>query len=297
MRDFWQQGPTRDASQFSFSRGMFGGLVLAGWLMSGSQAAFAQETGEQIFQKICSVCHSIGAGRIVGPDLKGVNDRRTEEWLLKFVKASGKVVSSGDATAVALVKEYQIPMPDQPLSDDQIRSVLAHIKAASSAAPAAAAPQPAPVVEASPDEILLGQQLFEGKVRLANGGPSCNACHHVQNDALLGGGILARELTLVFSRLGRQGVSAILGNTPFPVMQAAYAGKGFSEQEVNALVGFLQQVDKEQARQMPRQWGWRMFSAGAAGVVVLLAVFMLAGRRRKKGSVNQSIYDRQVKSE
>ncbi len=97
--------------------------------------------------------------------------------------------------------------------------------------------------------------------------------------------------------MGRQGVSAILGGSPFPVMQAAYAGKEFSDKEISALVGFLQHVDKEHARQMPKEWGWRMFSAGAGGVVVLLGIFGLAGRGRKKRCVNQDIYDRQIKSE
>ena len=40
-----------------------------------------------------------------------------------------------------------------------------------------------------------------------------------------------------------------------------------------------------------------MFSAGVGGVVVLLGIFSLAGRRRKKRAVNQDIYDRQIKSE
>ena len=117
------------------------------------------------------------------------------------------------------------------------------------------------------------------------------------SDALLGGGVLASELTLVFSRMGKQGVSAILGSTPFPVMQAAYAGKELSEQEISALVGFLQHIDAEHARQMPKAWGLRMFSAGVGGVIVLLGIFSLAGRGRKKRAVNQDIYDRQIKSE
>jgi hypothetical protein len=81
------------------------------------------------------------------------------------------------------------------------------------------------------------------------------------------------------------------------VMQAAYAGKDLTGKEIDALVAFLQHVDKEHARQMPKEWGWRMFSAGAGGVVVLLGIFSLAGRRRKTRCVNQDIYDRQVKSE
>jgi mono/diheme cytochrome c family protein len=304
MRDRWQQGTTRDASTFSLWRGLFGALLVAGWL-SGTQSASAQESGKQIFQQSCAACHSIGAGRLVGPDLKGVNEKRPEDWLLKFIKSSQALVKAGDKTATALLEEFnKMPMPDQALSDDQIKKVLAHIKE-TGGGPAAATASPAPAAQAAkesaaastPDEIQRGQDLFEGKTRFANGGPSCNACHHVTSDALLGGGVLASELTLVFSRMGKQGVSAILGSSPFPAMQAAYAGKEFSDTEISALVGFLQHVDKEHARQMPKEWGWRMFSAGAGGVVVLLGIFSLAGRGRKKRAVSQDIYDRQIKSE
>ena len=277
---------------------MFVALLLAGWL-SGSQPASAQESGKEIYQKMCAACHSIGGGRLVGPDLKGVNEKRPEDWLLKFIKSSDKLVKSGDKTAVALLDEYKMPMPDQALSDEQIKKVLVHIKEAGGSTAAVKEPAVAttPAAEGTPAEIQLGGDLFEGKVRFANGGPSCNACHHVAADAHLGGGVLAAELTLVFSRMGKQGLSAMIAGNPFPVMQAAYAGKEFSEREIDALVAFLQHVDQEHARQMPKEWGWRMFSAGAGGVVVLLGIAGLAGRGRKKKSVNQDIYDRQIKSE
>src|SRR3990172_391446 len=279
-------------------------LVVAGWLI-GSLSASAQESGKQIFQKSCASCHSIRGGRLVGPDLAGVNDKRPEDWLLKYIKSSQTLVKSGDKTAMALFEQFnKIPMPDQALSDDQIKKVLAHIKdtggspaaGKQAAAPSAQAAKESAAV-ATPDEIQRGQDLFEGKLRFANGGPSCNACHHVTSDALLGGGVLASELTLVFSRMGKQGVSAILGNTPFPVMQAAYEAKALTENEISALVGFLQHADKEHASQMPKAWGLRMFSAGVGGVVVLLGIFSLAGRCRKKRAVNQDIYERQIKSE
>ena len=289
---------------FAIRKNVVGFLVVAGWLI-GSQPASAQESGKQIFQKSCAACHSIGAGKLVGPDLAGVNDKRPEDWLLKFIKSSQTLVNSGDKTAMALLEEFnKIPMPDQALSDDQIRKVLGHIKETGgspaagkiAAAPSAQAGKESAAV-ATPDEIRQGQNLFEGKLRFANGGPSCNACHHVTSDALLGGGLLAAELSLVFSRMGHAGVRAVIENSPFPVMQAAYEGKALSENEISALVGFLQHADKEHARQMPKEWGWRMFSAGAGGVVVLLGIFSLAGRGRKKRAVNQDIYDRQIGSE
>ena len=114
---------------------------------------------------------------------------------------------------------------------------------------------------------------------------------------MIGGGILARELTTVFSKMGGEGVRAILGGPPFPVMQAAYKGMPFTDEETRALVGFLQQADKEHAYQQPRDYGWGLFGAGAGGIAVLMGFYSVVGRRRKKGSVNQDIYDRQIKSE
>src|SRR3990172_880390 len=146
MRHQWRQGTARDASTATLSRGMFAALLVAGWL-GGSQSASAQESGKQIFQKSCAACHSIGAGRLVGPDLKGVNDKRPEDWLLKFIKSSEKLVKSGDKTAMALLEEFnKMPMPDQALSDDQIRKVLAHIKE-TGGSPAAGKESAAPPVQ------------------------------------------------------------------------------------------------------------------------------------------------------
>lgn len=271
----------------------------------------AANTGQDIFQSTCAVCHSIGGGRLVGPDLAGVNDRRTEDWLLKYIKSPQTLIKSGDKTAVALFEEYKIVMPDNALSDGQIKSVLAHIKDTGDS-PAAGREAVAPTAQASaaaptPDEIRLGQDLYEGRVRFANGGPACSACHHVSNDAVIGGGILSKDLTTAFSRIGKRGVIAIVGNSPFRVMELAYAQSPFTDDEIHAVVAFLEFADKQHRFEKPSEHGWStyiggsitagMIIAGAAGVVVLLGFYALVGRRRKKRSVNQDIYDRQVKSE
>src|SRR3989304_2880125 len=113
---------------FVIRKSVVGVLVVAGWLI-GSQTASAQESGKEIFQQRCAACHSIGGGRLVGPDLKGVNDKRPEDWLLKFIKSSEKLVKSGDKTAAALFEEFnKMPMPDQALSGNQNKKGLRHIK-------------------------------------------------------------------------------------------------------------------------------------------------------------------------
>jgi mono/diheme cytochrome c family protein len=274
---------------------------MAAWCAGGATTAAAAD-GKALFESECAGCHSIGEGIVAGPDLAGINDRRHEDWLIRFIKSEQARVKSGDKIAIALFEHYKVGMPDQALSDEQIKTVLAHIKASGGGAatgnPSAGSPAQAGAGEPATDEVRKGRDLFEGGAGFAKGGPSCNACHNVANGAAIGGGILANELTMVSSRMGKEWVSSVLGNSPFPVMQAAYEGKALSADEIRALVGFLQSAEKQQAfQQHPGGAAWRLFGAGAGGVVLLSGFFSLVGRRRKVRSVNQGIYDRQIKSQ
>ena len=296
-----QGAKTRITPALSSTQGVLGAMLLAGFL-TGAQPASAQESGKQLYEKACAACHSIGAGKLLGPDLAGVTDRRPEDWLIKYIKSAESLVKAGDKVAVALYEEYnKMPMPDQAMSDDEIRKVLAHIKVAggagAAAAPSGAAQATAPAAPPRPEDIELGRGLFDGRIRFENGGPACNACHHAADDALLGGGALASDLTQAFARSGKSGLSAILANAPFPTMQTAYEGRKLASREADAVVAFLQHVSTTRASQTSGDWGWRMFSAGIGGLIVLLVIFSVAGRRRKKESVNQAIYDRQVASQ
>jgi len=253
-------------------------------------------SGEQTFM-MCAACHSIGGGPRIGPDLAGVTDRRSMAWITKFVRSSQTLIKSGDPEAVAVFKKFNnIPMPDQPLSDVQIQEVMDYIKSKSGSKSPPAPKNTRPVTE---KEILIGQDLFEGKIRLVNKGPACNSCHHVRNDAVIGGGILAAELTEVFTKVSGEGVRAILGKPPFPIMDQAYKGKELTEDEVHALTGFLEYADKQYKKNIyqPADYGVKLAIAGVFGVFILLLFYAFLWKFRKQGSVNKAIYDRQVKSE
>jgi mono/diheme cytochrome c family protein len=84
--------------------------------------------GKKIFKANCAACHSVGANVVVGPGLQGVNDKRSKEWLHKWIKNSGEFIASGDADAKAIFEEFKkVVMPAQPVNDEEIDAVLAYI--------------------------------------------------------------------------------------------------------------------------------------------------------------------------
>jgi cytochrome c1 len=146
--------------------------------------------------------------------------------------------------------------------------------------------------------VRRGLDLFQGVARFSAGGPACNACHNVVNDAVVGGGALAADLTESFGRAGAEGVTAMLPRkdtpSPFPVMQAAFQGHPLTDEESQALVAFLQDANARHGTQKANDLGPKMLATGVGGVVVLMLLFAFLGRGRKRKSVNQAIYDRQT---
>ncbi len=59
-----------------------------------------------------------------------MQDRHSEQWISKWIQGSQTMVKAGDKDAVKLFNDNsQIPMPpDQALSDNDIKTILAFIK-------------------------------------------------------------------------------------------------------------------------------------------------------------------------
>jgi nitrite reductase (NO-forming) len=80
--------------------------------------------GKLAFESKCLACHSVGQGRKLGPDVAGVTKRRSDDWLARWLKSPEKMLET-DAVAKAMLKEYNnIPMPNQNLSDAEIRQYI-----------------------------------------------------------------------------------------------------------------------------------------------------------------------------
>ncbi|WP_310809555.1 multicopper oxidase domain-containing protein [Burkholderia thailandensis] len=79
--------------------------------------------GKLSFESKCLACHTLGNGAKLGPDLLGVTKLRSDEWLRRWL-ASPEAMVAADADAKALRAHYPITMPDQNLSDAEIRQYI-----------------------------------------------------------------------------------------------------------------------------------------------------------------------------
>ena len=87
------------------------------------------QDGEALFKANCTSCHAVKE-KVIGPALKGISQRRQEDWLLKWIKNSQAVIKSGDEYAVKLFNEYnKLAMTSFNLKDDEIKAILAYVKA------------------------------------------------------------------------------------------------------------------------------------------------------------------------
>jgi mono/diheme cytochrome c family protein len=85
--------------------------------------------GEQIFKANCTSCHVMGDKKLIGPGLLGVTDRRTKEWLKKWINSSSDFIASGDADAIAIYEEYnKVAMPSYYFEDADYEAVYAYLK-------------------------------------------------------------------------------------------------------------------------------------------------------------------------
>lgn len=91
------------------------------------QQVSAQD-GEALFKANCASCHAVKE-KLIGPALKGIETRRSEEWLIKWIKNSSAMVKSGDEYAVKIYNEYnKVAMPSFNLKDDEIKAMLTYVK-------------------------------------------------------------------------------------------------------------------------------------------------------------------------
>ena len=85
------------------------------------------QKGKLVFESKCLACHSIGGGDKLGPDLYGVSKRNDEAWLTRWLKSPEEMMKS-DPKGKALLEQWKVPMPNQGLSNEEVKQYIAYFK-------------------------------------------------------------------------------------------------------------------------------------------------------------------------
>ena len=255
-------------------------------LMIGLTAnpSLAQDRVED-FRLNCTSCHTIGGGRLVGPDLLNVMDRKDRAWLARFIADPKSALDSGDAYALKLKNEARgVMMPTVPgMTIDRAMNLLDLIEAESALEKSQFAGIKISDRPFTPVDIAVGREIFLGTRRLDAGGAPCVSCHSVNGIGVLAGGKLGPDLNAAFERLnGRKGLATWLSAPATATMQAVYKDHPLESDEILPLVAFF--ADRALAPPESGQAATLIFTLlGLAGTAAALVMFDLVWRKRFRG--------------
>ncbi len=209
-------------------------------LLIPSLDVMAQDAGAKLFESKCYSCHSIGGGDKQGPDLKGVTELRTKEWLEEYIKSPTAMAKKDPAAADLFKKFAPTIMPDQALSPDEFTSLIELIRSLT-AKNEMFVPAGAKLARAiQPGDVEGGWEYFTGRKRFENGGVSCDSCHTVTNVGWLGGGTLGPNLTAANIKYRDPELILILQNPNFPTMTEMFRDHKLTDEEIVQVFAYLQ---------------------------------------------------------
>lgn len=120
-------------------------LLIPNYIFAASDAKGDPAAGQKIFKANCTTCHTVGQGKLVGPDLAGVTARVPqpyEEWMHKWILNNAALRKGGDAYANKVFQDNNgtaMTVFDGVLTDAQIDDVIAYLANPPKEAGAAAA--------------------------------------------------------------------------------------------------------------------------------------------------------------
>lgn len=105
-------------------------MKIAGANMSGAPRSLGHVPGRALFVKACSACHRVGGGDHIGPDLAGVTERRSRDWLIRFITSPAEMIEQRDPTAIDLLEKFRgLRMPELGLTEKDAEDVLLFVEA------------------------------------------------------------------------------------------------------------------------------------------------------------------------
>ncbi len=186
---------------------------------------------------VCAACHTIGGGKKVGPDLKGVGQKRSDEWLANFIANSTEFIKK-DADAKAIFDEFKIPMPANNFSEAQMATLISYLKNDGKMV----ANEAAPAEEAAPAKEVVRPAEWA----------TCAACH-----TLGGGKKVGPDLDGVTKKRSTEWLSSFIRNSTefrktdadaqaiFDEFKIPMPANDYSDEQIAALLNYIENYKDE----------------------------------------------------
>ena len=89
----------------------------------------SNQPGDALFRKLCAPCHTIGVGDRVGPDLRGVTQRRDHAWLSSFIRNPARMRAQQDPVALELAAKFPaVRMPGLGLHESDAADLINYLE-------------------------------------------------------------------------------------------------------------------------------------------------------------------------
>lgn len=260
---------------------VFAAVFLLALALLFPAVARAQDAAD-FFRQNCTNCHTVGGGRLTGPDLKNVTQRKERPWLTRFLQDPKAMIDSGDAYAQKLQSDARgVVMPTiQGMTPERAQLLLDLLEAESKLAKSQFAGLQISTAPFTPQEVAEGRAFFTGEKKFAAGAPSCTSCHTMRGLSGLGGGRLGPDLTRVYERLqGRKALAQWLVAPASPTMQPVFKKSALKPEEIMPLVAYLESAAKQGGADDSASL-LNFFLLGVGGMVLGLVSFDALWKRR-----------------
>ena len=263
IRSFLQNNRTRSLGIILF--------LIAGWpsFSFAQQSEPADKPAEYFFYR-CAGCHTIGGGKLTGPDLITAT-----QWTAADLKTAVKRMEKNIGTLTPSDIDQTVEFLKDPAVSERVVKQKQRIAAKLRA-------------ELPPPSFLEGQKLFRGQKVLKNGGPACISCHHFAHE----GGSLGLDLTTIKDRSSAVVLQSAIENANYKVMKPIYEQKKITLEESLHLAEYLSHPEKVNSRLALAQE--QMVKGAGFGFVVFMALLWLLNRQRK-GRTRENLIKRSSK--
>lgn len=230
---------------------------------TGAQAPPAADAGEAAgdpaaatFVARCAGCHTIGGGKLTGPDLAPSTQWPDTTLRQGIKKMEPRVGPISDADLDALVSFMRDPAARERIDAERARAMQAV------------------AARMDPPSVEEGRRLFTGEAAFQRGGLACAACHTAAGF----GGSLGPDLSGLAAKMDRIAMMSAFEKAQYTLMREAYAKAPVTRQEALHLAAYLESV-KDAPPEASLAGLVPLGGAGLAiGLLALLAV-SLRGRR------------------